>query len=81
MTDNMRGKPPFGYDIAGDRYHRTLVPNAAQQAVAQRMYALSAEGNTREQIAATLNAEGDEYRWSPNAARLVIDNNEGRSTT
>ena len=74
MTDNMRGKPPFGYTVTGPPTERRLIPDAAQQAVVQRMHTLSADGNTRQQIAATLNAEGvpAPRRWSPTAVGLVL---------
>ena len=77
MTDNMKGKPPFGYTVTGPPTERRLVPDAAQQVVVQRMHALSAEGRTATQIAATLNAEGipspRDGGWSPVAARQVLN--------
>lgn len=44
--------------MIGPPTERRLVPDPAQQAAIQRMHALSTEGKSTQQIAATLNAEG-----------------------
>jgi putative DNA-invertase from lambdoid prophage Rac len=52
------GKRPFGKDIVEDGDVRRLVPNAAEQAVIERMKAMRAEGKTYREIGAEVGMFG-----------------------
>ncbi len=79
------GRRPFGYEIEGNRYRKTLVPAATANYV-PAIYARATTGESLQKIADWLTAEGVETGtgnavWSPDTAKQILSNPPTRART
>lgn len=70
------GKPPFAFEVTGEKYARTLVPVRALVPVLHEMIRRATAGDTLLSIARYLDAEGIETPhkglWSPTSVKNVL---------
>ena len=69
------GAPCFGYDIAGEMYDKTLVPNAIGRRYVPQMFQRIADGQPLSQVAKWVNEEGiTDKPWPAKRVSQLIHN-------
>jgi site-specific DNA recombinase len=71
------GRPPFGYDCAGEKYDRHLIPNDDGRKYIPEIFRRVIDGHSQAQIVAWLRAEGVSPvsgKWWPRTIGAIIKN-------